>query len=761
MRKQIIFSILLVLGLMSAMAQSSYTLTINVHDNHGKALNGIKVWLQEKQSGEVITKKTNASGDVSFDVPPGEWSVNLTGMLNYEEVSVGEGSSGRASFGLTYNVEEIKKHQAIIDGRKNISLQEEMQTNPNPKLIEGYARVDVQVRNTDNKYLPDVDVALVSLKQKKIFKAKTNRSGTAVFLVPIDDFYSIDAGEAKDLTNTGDIVRVGIYTLKVRYEPTVITEEIKNDTVRQKITHATKSSSSRTMYDLTIKRSDGSPAANEYVYLDQIHGQYVFMGETDNNGMVSFLLPNDYKYMIHFEFRRDLDVISLMHSRGIGNGQAEFTYMPDPMLEHPEEFIPEPDEYFMISFENFIEKQLPDPTEDLVEVYAEWGSGTVNANSKEAVLQVAFAVGSNVAGHERPPVNLAFVIDRSGSMAGYDRIEALKESIDKFSKKLSREDMVSLITFESEPTMDMRLKKFGNGSTFREKIALIEPGGGTNIYKGLVMGFDELQANYSSERSNVLILLTDGYGSEEPKKVVEMSREYTSEGIDLVTVGVGDYYNSALLSLLSEECGAQMHHAGESKDIYELFEKQLLAVISPVAYDATLEVYYNDMVKLQSLYGYPIASNNNSVAKVEIGDLYAGYQKFTLLHFKLDHPTAKIEKEPITMVLSYTLPDNGKRIEVKQEAYLKWEEETGKYQLIVENHMKRLYAVAILNQSIKVMLEGYALGDYDLVHQTHERAIEQLKELFPDAMDKELSEIVAQMNQYANAIYQAEKNEKH
>ena len=604
----------------------------------------------------------------------------------------------------------------------------------------------------------------VWLKEKntgqKIIKY-TNYIGKANFYVPKGIRYIIDVADLTNFSFTQKLNHAGVQTVTLEYQPTYITENRINDTITQILTQPLKPASARTLAKIFVFDDSGYPLPQEPVYLMNIITNEIYLASTDDDGKAAFLLPNGYKYMLHFTYRKDVDVLNLNTVKGTNTLQYSVKYIPDPKLEHPENFIPKPYELFLKEFENFITKQFPDPREKKAGIFLNWGNNKVNEKSKEAVLEIGFATTSDPSFiNHKTDVNVAFVIDISGSMAGYNRIESLKESMLKFIDKLAPSDNVSIVLFNDESYLVVPLQQKGDGKNLKTVISDIEAGGFTNIYNGMVMGYEELLKHFDKNKINKLILLSDGYGETEPDIVIEKSKEYNSLGLGISAIGVGEDYNYALLSLLAEESNGLMTHAGNSEDIYPAFEKQLSSLLYPIGREAKLEIYYNRKIEFDQLYGFPVEKKENNKATIEIGDLYMGMNKIALAHFVLNKPDPSIEDYPVKIVLSYFDPEIQKSVEIPHEVKLEWEDYTGEIKLITDNREKKLYAIAVMNQSIKVMAKAFAAGDVEKARNALIRAREQVKEIYPKANDKDILELIAKMEDYAVSIDNFIRNNK-
>src|SRR6476620_2486002 len=79
----------------------------------------------------------------------------------------------------------------------------------------------------------------------------------------------------------------------------------------------------------------------------------------------------------------------------------------------------------------------------------------------------------------RAPINVALVLDRSGSMAG-EPLEAAKDAARRFAGFLSPADRLAIVTFDDE-VHTIFGPAAGGDSSAEEEIAQIRPGGSTNL----------------------------------------------------------------------------------------------------------------------------------------------------------------------------------------------------------------------------------------------------------------------------------------
>lgn len=755
----ILLGLLLFTSIVSAQTRLDFTL--HVIDNHSKPVAGISVTLIETTSKKRINSNTNKEGVVAFQINYGsEWSLNVAEMKNCGYIEVPESGITEETKTITYDLKHYNRINRPFVDRSTFRFVTENQIKlKDLNYTKAQALISLTILKENGSPLTNFPVNLTCFKLGKTFLGKTNTKGVANFIVPTKNEYEVDIDNIESVQYV-DVVQSGVYALETTYEPTYIVENDVNDTIVQKLTNEGNGTSSRFFLKLKVDKKDGKNLLNEDVYLQMLKSNKVYKAKTNAKGEAYFLLPNKRKYMVHFRYQKDVDVLNYKDMQGISSAEASFTYTPEPKLQFPERFVPTPDNLFLIDFLDFLYKQFPEPQDDsAVRMDVSWGNDQINAQSKEAILQLGFKVKNddgNLYGH---PLNISLVVDVSGSMEGHDRLDALKKALLSYVKKLRPTDVVSLISFSDNSKVLVPAQKVGNGQYLRDMIEDLQASGGTDIYKGMVDGYEQVLKNFISTGTNRVILLTDGYGITPVDVMLAKSKEYNKKGIEMSTIGVGEGYNQSLLSLLATAGGGLISFIVDSKDIYTAFEKDLTSVLSPCAKDLTVEILYNNQIVFKQLYGHPFTKVNDKVT-MNLNNVYSGLNTLALVKFDLNNPTEQLEKEPVVIKMNYFDYRKQKRIYTQEKAYLKWVPATQSFELILEAQHKKMYAIAVLNQSLKVMSEAFAKNDNQKALVEIQNTISQIKNLYPEAKEADVEKIVNRASDYALALTRVISNSK-
>ncbi len=141
------------------------------------------------------------------------------------------------------------------------------------------------------------------------------------------------------------------------------------------------------------------------------------------------------------------------------------------------------------------------------------------------------------------PMNLALVIDDSGSMNGAPLAAAL-DAARAIGAALREGDVVSLVEWShtQDVLLEARRVSGPNDPVLLDKLDDIVSGGSTNLSAGLATGYELLERNFDPEIVNRLILISDGganVGVTDEDRIGAAAGNEDEEGIYLVGVGVG------------------------------------------------------------------------------------------------------------------------------------------------------------------------------------------------------------------------------
>ena len=207
------------------------------------------------------------------------------------------------------------------------------------------------------------------------------------------------------------------------------------------------------------------------------------------------------------------------------------------------------------------------------------------------------------------PVDIAVVIDTSGSMQKDDRMLYAIDGLHKLVDALEAEDRLAVITYASQVVELHPLSPVDENTRdgFHAAIDTLEPAGATDMYGGLEAGFVSLLSQAQPDRAMRVILLTDGHpsvGITSGAAITEMAYGYILDGAGLTTVGIGEDANVGLLVSLAEMGAGNAYHLDSVRAIEEVFVDELAYFQSIVAWDVRLEITLTEPYLMAQAFGW-------------------------------------------------------------------------------------------------------------------------------------------------------------
>lgn len=263
---------------------------------------------------------------------------------------------------------------------------------------------------------------------------------------------------------------------------------------------------------------------------------------------------------------------------------------------------------------------------------------------------------------DRPPVNLAIVLDRSSSMDG-DKIEKAKEAALLAVDRLGAEDVLSIVAYDSGVEVLVPAAPLRDREGVRAKIRSIRPGGSTALFAGVARGIEEIRKYLESGRVKRVILLSDGQANVGPSSPNELGRlgvAAKKEGIAITTVGLGLGYNEDLMAQLAQRSDGNHAFAATPEALAKLFDLELGDVLSIVAQEVAVKVALENGVRPVRVLNREAEITGQDVF-LSLNQLYSRQEKFVLLEVEVTSPAVPAAPRRLgTVEVSYANVITGK-----------------------------------------------------------------------------------------------------
>jgi Ca-activated chloride channel homolog len=325
------------------------------------------------------------------------------------------------------------------------------------------------------------------------------------------------------------------------------------------------------------------------------------------------------------------------------------------------------------------------------------------SNKTDYYLSVGLNSGMKESDFQRKKLNLAIVLDNSGSMGEifnqyyYDqsgrpvdpyagegiyrktKMQTADESVVSILNQLNSDDYYSIVTFNSDASLQKPMGAFRSTDmrTIQSNVLNIQAGGSTNLESGIKMATAQYRGLYkldNYEFENRMIILTDAQpnaGDYSANGLMGMLKQNADNRIYTTVIGIGVDFNSQLIEEISKLKGANYYTVHSPSEFRERVEDEFEYMVTPLIFD--LRLYFeSDGWRIEKVFGSPDA-NSATGDLMKINTMFAsksvgGETKGGLVLLKLGKTSSAADQ---AAYLKVTYEDrNGHRDSPAQTVYL-------------------------------------------------------------------------------------------
>lgn len=340
----------------------------------------------------------------------------------------------------------------------------------------------------------------------------------------------------------------------------------------------------------------------------------------------------------------------------------------------------------------------------------------------ELLMKFDYSAAAPVAA-ARSPLNIALVIDRSGSMAEEKKFPYALDAAREVVRNLSARDIVSLVVFNDRALVLSPAGKAVNSAFLLHRLEELSPAGYTDMSAGLLEGIAQINSQSADGQIKQVLFLTDGNanrGVTDAAGLRRIAEKARAKGIRFSALGVGTDFNENLLAEIAKASDGRYIYVRAAEQIPTAFVEELHGLLAVVAQNVRLEIAVQGG-SISRIYGQlrdPAAIGRTFA--IDLGSVRAGESGTVLLAIK---PADFQPGGAVKVTAALTLDDlqTGERVqrlaEGRAEFASGWTDDPARQNTEASLYAKVLDAVETAQEAG----EGYDWPRYNQARQEFDR----------------------------------------
>ena len=269
--------------------------------------------------------------------------------------------------------------------------------------------------------------------------------------------------------------------------------------------------------------------------------------------------------------------------------------------------------------------------------------------------------GREIEKEARPPSNLVFLLDVSGSMRDHNKLPLVKQGMRMLIEQLTENDRVAIVVYAGASGLILDSMPGDQKESILASIDRLEAGGSTNGASGIQLAYQTAVANFLDEGTNRVILATDGdfnVGTTDQSQLVELIEEKAKSGVFLTVLGFGmGNLKDSTLEKLADKGNGNYAYIDTEREARKVLVEELSGTLITIAKDVKIQIEFNPAkVAAYRLIGYEnrlLAKEDFNDDTKDAGEIGAGHTVTALYEIV---PAGKDVKLPGVDDLEYQVP---------------------------------------------------------------------------------------------------------
>lgn len=253
-------------------------------------------------------------------------------------------------------------------------------------------------------------------------------------------------------------------------------------------------------------------------------------------------------------------------------------------------------------------------------------------NPDSYLLQVGIK-GYDIDRVSRPPANLVFLVDVSGSMHSKDKLPLLVQSLKMLTDQLTSDDRIAVVTYAGRSAVALEPTAGDRKAEIRAVLDSLQAGGGTAGGEGLKRAYQIAEQARIDGGVNRVLLATDGdfnVGLSNVRQLKQLISANRDSGITLTTLGFGTgNYNEALMEQIADVGNGNYAYIDNLAEARKVLVNEMTSTLFTIASDVKIQIEFNPAVVAEyRLIGFEnrvLRREDFNNDRVDAGDIGAGH----------------------------------------------------------------------------------------------------------------------------------------
>jgi Ca-activated chloride channel family protein len=269
--------------------------------------------------------------------------------------------------------------------------------------------------------------------------------------------------------------------------------------------------------------------------------------------------------------------------------------------------------------------------------------------------------GREISSDQRPPSNLVFLIDVSGSMQPANKLPLLKTALRMLVNQLSEGDRVAIVVYSGAAGLALPSTSCESRETILAALERLEAGGSTNGGAGIQLAYQVAADNFIRGGTNRVILATDGdfnVGVTNRGDLTRLVEDRAKTGIFLSVLGFGmGNLKDSQIEQLADKGDGNYAYIDSLDEARKVLVDQLGGTLITIARDVKIQIEFNPRtVGAYRLIGYEnrlLRSEDFNDDRKDAGEIGAGHTVTALYELV---PSGQVANIPQVDPLKYQKP---------------------------------------------------------------------------------------------------------